>query len=269
MATALHYAGAALRHRRTTGILLVAGIWALAVRSPAPLLWAAAGIAVLALLLSRDRDFRRRVDARRARQEALARARRNEAMLAELAPAQREHFLGMQMLGGRILDNFARLEGGGATALVRQSRARIDALLQTFLRLSITLNDHRRYLSGTDRDALEAELRGLEADLARGGGGEALREIKERRVAILRKRLERFENAKESREVIAHQLASIEDLLRLLHEQSITLRDPAAITLQLDAIAIELEEAENTVRELDRLLAFDLELRSIGARQAG
>jgi hypothetical protein len=232
-----------------------------------PLILAAGAELTFLGLVSGNARFQQAVDARDTRKLARRRARRTEALLAELAPNQREHFLGLQALATRIHENFARLETGGE-AVALQSRHRIDALLQAFLRLLITLNDHRRYLGSTDRERIEGELRALEVDVAAGASPDAVREIKQRRIAILRKRLERFAKAQESREVISHQLASIEDLLRLLHEQSITLRDPTGLTQQLDVLAIEVEEAEATVRELDKLLAFDLELRALGDRAA-
>jgi hypothetical protein len=265
LARSFTYIGAALRHRWSFAILVTGAIVSMARGSATPLLFAAGADLIFVGMAASSSRFRRAVDARRSRKQAKQRARRNEALLSELAPNQREHFLGLQVLAGRIEENFARVEAG--EALAARSRHRIDALLQAFLRLLVTLDDHRRYLSGTNRETLERELQSLAAP--EGTEGAALREIKQRRAGILRKRLERFENAKESREVIAHQLASIEDLLRLLHEQSITLRDPAGISLQLDALSIEVEEAENTVRELDRLLAFDLELRALGGREAG
>jgi hypothetical protein len=55
---------------------------------------------------------------------------------------------------------------------------------------------------------------------------------KERRAEILRKRVLRFTQAAESREVVSHQLASIEDMLRLTHEQSIAIRDPEVVGRQ-------------------------------------
>lgn len=265
--SSLRYVFAALRHRWSYVILGGGAIAAVATGSDLPMLLAAGAELTFLGLVSGDTRFQQAVDARDTRRNARRRARRTEAMLAELAPNQREHFLGLQALAARIHENFARLESsGGAVAL--QSASRIDSLLQAFLRLLITLNDHRRYLGSTDRAHIESELRALEVDVKAGAAADAVREIKQRRIAILRKRLERFAKAQESREVISHQLASIEDLLRLLHEQSITLRDPSGLTQQLDVLAIEVEEAEATVRELDKLLAFDLELRALGDRAA-
>ena len=53
------------------------------------------------------------------------------------------------------------------------------------------------------KDFSEVDFSLGELDERAAGGSEAVREIKRRRVAILRKRLERFAKAQESREVIA------------------------------------------------------------------
>ena len=106
----------------------------------------------------------------------------------------------------------------GGTALAATSGARMDALLFSFVRLLSTLDSYRRYLTSTDRKAIEKELAGLSQELAHGDESGKVREVKQRRVEILGKRLERFDRAAESRELISHQLASIDDFMRLLHE---------------------------------------------------
>lgn len=238
---------AALHPVSVTGLAVGAGLFVLG-GGVAPLL--IAGGLELAWLgtMAGDARFRRAVDARvegRLRREE---QRRVENLLAELAPNQREHYLSLRALADRIEANYRRLPGNGPQVV--ESRAKVDALLHAFLRLLVTWNDHRRYLGATDRAAIERDLGQLREGLA--GGAEAVREIKRKRVEILEKRLERFRSAEEGREAIAHQLASIEDVLRLVHEGSITLRDPAAITRQLDALTVEVEATEATVRELDR-----------------
>jgi hypothetical protein len=87
-----------------------------------------------------------------------------------------------------------------------------------------------------------------------------LKEVKSRRIEILRKRVQRFQQAAESREVVSHQLASIEDVLRLTHEQSIAIRDPEVVGRQLEALTAEVEATEATVREMEKFMEFSDEL---------
>ncbi|MGO9829469.1 MAG: hypothetical protein ACLPJH_04970 [Myxococcaceae bacterium] len=176
-----------------------------------------------------------------------------ESLLLELAPSQREHYHRLRDLKEKIEANYRRLPGG--RVLAASSESRVDALLTSFLRLLSTLNGYRRYLSVADRQALEAELKELQADVAAEGSAR-LREVKQKRVEILSKRLQRFTQAEESRAVVSHQLASIEDLLRLTHEQSIAIRDPEHITRQLDVLSVEVQATEDTVREMEKFMDF-------------
>ena len=174
-----------------------------------------------------------------------------ERLLEDLAESQREHYFVLRDLREAILANYRKLPGGGVLAAA--SEPQLGALLIAFLRLLATLNDHRRYLGIADREAIRRELQLLESELGREENPR-LREVQEKRADILRRRLERFAQAEESRAVVSHQLASIEDLVKLTHEQSISIRDPAAVSGMLDALAAEVSATENTVRELERFL---------------
>jgi hypothetical protein len=183
-------------------------------------------------------------------------------MLDELSPNQREYYFSLRELRDKILENYRRLPGGGG--LAETSSGRVDGLLVSFVRLLATLNNYRRYLNNVDRKALERELAELRVELGGGeAGAEKLKEIKQRRVEILEKRLERFDRAAGSRELISHQLASIEDFMRLLHEQSITLRDPQTVGPQLEGVSAEIQATDETVREMEGFLSFSDELNPL------
>lgn len=209
--------------------------------------------------------LRRTVRAQAPRGKRLADAE-TAGLLEELAPSQREHYFALRELRDKILGNYKKLPGGGV--LAASSEAQIDALLVNFLRLLSTLNGYRKYLSAADRAAVERELSELEKELE-GETNERLREVKARRVGILRKRLERFVQAEESREIVSHQLGSIEDLLRLTHEQSIAIRDPESVTHQLDALAAEADATAETVREMERFMSFAEELSQVPNPERG
>ncbi|MGQ0506222.1 MAG: hypothetical protein ACT4TC_13000 [Myxococcaceae bacterium] len=179
-----------------------------------------------------------------------------ETLLDELAPSQREHYFALRDLKERILGNYRKLPGG--RVLAASSEQRVDSLLVAFLRLLSTLNSYRTFLNATDRKALERELGGLKMD-ADGETNPKLREVKWKRVEILTKRVQRFEQADESREVVSHQLAGIEDLLRLTHEQSIAIRDPESVSRQLELLSAEVQSTEETVRELESFMELTAE----------
>ena len=185
-----------------------------------------------------------------------------DALLEDLAPSQREYYFALRELRDRILANYRKLPGGGV--LVASSESRLDALLTNFLRLISTLNSYRKFLSAADRAAVEREVKDLQGEIAAEDNAR-LRDVKRKRVEILNKRLERFKQAEDSRELVSHQLASIEDLLRLTHEQSIAIRDPESLSHQLDVLSAEAAATEETVREMERFMEFTDEIGSIPA----
>ncbi len=241
---------------------LVAGAIAGAVMGDWTPLVAAAGASVAYLtLLSTAPSFRRAVRANFQAQafSEVASAEEVESLLAELSASQREHYQVLGELRGRILTSYRQMPGGGV--LAANSERRLDALLTSFLRLVATLNGYRKFLSVVDRRGLEDELQGLEAEVATDVN-EKLREVKARRIDILKKRIHRFVQAAENREVVSHQLASIEDMLRLTHEQSIAIRDPEVVSQQLDVLSAEVAATEETVREMESFMRVTDELSS-------
>jgi hypothetical protein len=210
-------------------------------------------------MLSLAPSFRRVVRANLERQapSTIAAPEEHDALVSELAPSQREHYLSLQEVKGRILESYGRMPGG--RVLVASSERRLEALLTSFLRLVATLNSYRKFLSAADRQSIQAELELLEGELL-SEPNERLREVKSRRVDILRKRLQRFVQAEESREVVSHQLASIEDVLKLTHEQSIAIRDPELVGRQLEALTSEVAATEETVREMEHFMQISEEL---------
>jgi len=175
------------------------------------------------------------------------------ARLEDMAPSQREHYLALTQIRDRILENYRKLPGG--RLLAASSEQRVDALLTSFVRLLATLNSYRKYLNMGDRKNVERELEGLVAEVEEEANPR-IKEVKQKRVEILRKRVQRFQQAEESREIVSHQLAGIEDVLRLTHEQSIAIRDPEMVTRQLEALTAEVQSTEETVREMERFMEF-------------
>lgn len=216
---------------------------------------AAASIASLSYLslLAFLPSFRRAVRANFHAQEMsdIASPEEQEALLKELAPSQRAHFAELTELKNRILARYAQMRSG--RILTAGTERKLEALLTSFLRLVTTLNNYKRFLSTQDRVALERELAQLENE-REAASSDKLREVKERRVAILKKRVQQFAFAAENREVISHHLAAIEDLMRLTHEQAIAVKDVSGVSTQLEALSAEIEAAETTAREIENFI---------------
>ena len=248
-----NYVKAALMMPANLAALAAAAVSSAVVTDPLPMLVALGFEGLYLGVIPGLKRFQRAVRAQGGAEDAEAERAAGTKLLGELAPSQREHYQALAGVRDRILDNYRKLPGG--RVLVAQSESRLDALLNSFLRLVTTLNQYRVFLNAADRKQVEAELRALEADAA-AEPNPRLRDVKARRVDILRRRLQRFTQAEESREVVSHQIAGIEDLLRLTHEQSIAIRDPESVNRQLEALSLETQATEETVREMERFMEF-------------
>jgi len=249
------YLRAALLQKINLATLGAAGVASVATLNPLPVLLALGAELIYLGTVPAIPGFKRRVERALSAERSAAATAQADAMLEELSASQRDHFYALRELKDRILQNYRRLSG--SSVLVLSSEQRIDQLLASFLRLLSTLNAYRQYLGEQNRAEVERELAELVSDLERAPGPEKVREVQQKRAEILRKRLARFDQAAEHRELMSHQLASIEDMLRLLHEQSIGMRDPEVVSQQLESIAAEVESTESTVRELQAFLSFD------------
>lgn len=189
-----------------------------------------------------------------SRRSASREAKAGRQGLEGLAPSQVAQVQALEDLKAKLLAAYRALPGG--EVLVASSEHRLDALIDAFVRLLSSLNAYRTYLNADDRQAVEVELAALQAEVAREENAK-LREVKERRVDILRQRRERFHQASESRELLSHQLATIEDVLRLAFEQSIAIRDPEVVTRQLDAVAKDVAVTQASAREMQQFLELD------------
>jgi hypothetical protein len=253
------YLKAALLMPANLFALAAGGVASAVAHSPTPLIAAAGASLAYLTLLSTAPGFRRMVRASSSfDDDEIASPELLEKLLAELAPSQLEHYEQLRALRDRILINYQQMPGG--RVLAASSQSRLDALLTSFVRLVGTLNTYRKYLGSADRRTLEMELEALQKEVDEEPNPR-LKEVKQRRAEILKKRVSRFQQAEESRELVSHQLASIEDVLKLTHEQSIAIRDPDTVARQLESLTGEVEATEQTVKEMERFMEFSDEIQ--------
>ncbi|MCI0351429.1 MAG: hypothetical protein L0Z53_18555, partial [Acidobacteriales bacterium] len=81
-------------------------------------------------------------------------------------------------------------------------------------------------------------------------------EINRRRIEVLQKRLERYDKVLENSKVLAAQIQALEDVLDLIRDQSFTMKDPQQISDQLDTLVTDVEQTEESIREMEAIYAL-------------
>jgi len=249
----VHYVKEALKWQYNWIGMVGAAAFALVSGTALPILLAA-GLELMYLsIVPQSSRFRRLV-----RSWKFAEQKRNlemslRSMFLEMPPEVRNRYATLDSLCRTIRENYSRLSST-SQILMGQMEERLQGLLQGYLRLLYAGCQHRNYLRTTDSQSIQREVAELERSLSTGSP--KVQEINRKRIEILTKRLEKYGKIAENCQVIDAQCAAMEDVLQLIRDQSVTLRDPQQVSDQLDGLVHDVEQTEETVREMEQI--FDL-----------
>jgi hypothetical protein len=173
-----------------------------------------------------------------------------QAMYQEIPPEMQVRYARLDQLCRSIRENYSKLSST-SQMFVKEMQDRLDGLLQGYLRLLHSLHQHLEYLRVTDPNRIQQELTGLQRTLA--ADSVKVQEINRKRIEILTKRLEKFGKIHENCDVINAQCGATEDVLQLIRDQSVTLRDPQQVSDQLEGLVRDVEQTEETVHEVEAI----------------
>jgi archaellum component FlaC len=67
--------------------------------------------------------------------------------------------------------------------------------------------------------------------------------------------LEKFDKISENCKVVDAQIAAVEDVLLLVRDQSVTMRDPQQVSDRLDSLVHDVEQTEQTVQQVETIFS--------------
>src|SRR5260370_2671971 len=134
---------------------------------------------------------------------------------------------------------------------VKQMEDKLQGLQQGYVRLLWAAHQQREYLQLTNPAEIQRELEQLQKGLA--ADAPKVQDINRKRIEILTKRIEKFQKIRENRQVIDAQCAATEDVLQLIRDQSVTMRDPQQISDQLDNLGQDVEQTERTGKQVESI----------------
>ena len=213
------------------------------------LVFAVAELLLLGVVLHL-RAFRCYVDDRLDQLERGLAAEQRATLLLRMGDEHRRELLRLESIVDRI--RYTVSPHGTAAQIAVEECLR---LLASYVRLAIAHNTSRECLASVNRRGLDDESRTLEA--ARFAQGQQTRALAQRRIAIARKRAERWDRSREALDAMSHQLALIGDLVRLTHEQVTAPAEPSGATYEIDCMVEELDENHSTLEELAEFLGVE------------
>jgi hypothetical protein len=223
--------------------------------NPLPLLFLLGSELVLLPVL--DSGPLRRLVARRKREiakadSAAARAR----LIAGLTPQQTKRYEAMEELCRLIETNYQSLTGI-SQAYLSEQRGKLDTILQGYLHRLMAVQRYERLPAGRTREEVEEEIDVLQRELAEPDLPERAAAALTKNLELKRRLLTSLSEVGGTVKALVTELDSIESLLEVLHQNSISLRDPQAISEDLDTIVRQSEDSDRIVREMESLLSAE------------
>lgn len=220
--------------------------------NPLPLMFLLGSELVLLPVL--DSGPLRRLVARRRRDLARAQAQidRTRAIGGLTAP-NAKRYTTMEELCRLIETNYQSLSGI-SQAYLSEQRGKLDTILLGYLNRLMAVQRYDRLPVGRTSTEVEDEIEKLERELAEPDLPERATAALKKNLELKRRLLASVSEVGGTVKALVTELDSIESLLQMLHQNSISLRDPQAISEDLDSIVRQSEDSERIVREMEALL---------------
>ena len=192
--------------------------------------------------------FRKKLELKKIKERHAA--NNEKELFQSLDTKSQKRFLVLKHLAKLVQENFEKLPYS-SQGLLDNIGKKIDELLGNYLTLLDLINRYEVYLNTSLESNLKEEVvRQIEE--IKTLDSEKLKRTKARRVAIMQKRLKKFNVAKEKYLVCETHLETIEDAVRYIYEQSMTMSNPEEIGFQLDNLLTEVEETSQLIDDLDQ-----------------
>jgi hypothetical protein len=182
--------------------------------------------------------------------------RKNQLQLGEMLrtlPSElQSRYIHAAQVCGSIRTNFAQLSSTSQIFL-QQIDTRLQGLLNGYARLLCSASQQQQYLGNAEQDGIRHEIVSLQKTLS--SDLPKVQEINKKRIEILTKRLEKFGKISENRKVVDAQCSAVEDVLMLVRDQSVTMRDPQQVSERLDSLVRDVEQTEQTVQQVEAIFS--------------
>jgi hypothetical protein len=229
-----------------------AGVFALLSGSLLPAILAGGLELMYLAIVPQNWRFQRLVRSWKFSEEQQKHQQKLSQMLRSLPSDMQSRYWKLAEVCSSIHNNFNQLSTTSQIFL-QQMDGRLSGLLNGYARLLLAAAQQQQYLRSTDQNEIKREVATLQKSLSTDPP--RVQEINKKRIEILTKRLEKYDKLCENRKVVDAQCSAVEDVLHLIRDQSVTMRDPQQISDQLDNLVKDVEETEQTVQQVEAIFS--------------
>lgn len=141
--------------------------------------------------------------------------------------------------------------------MLEQSLLKLDYLLSSYLRMLTSLVAIGEYTRSTSSEEIEKNIRKLEEELKSDTLSSRIKEVKKSNLDVLNQRLSRIKKAEENRSLFEASLQTLEDTLKLVRDEVLTMQNPSRISSQIDSVIIEMQQNEQLMQEMSKFLGAE------------
>jgi hypothetical protein len=232
--------------------LAAAGAFAVVSASFLPVLLAAGAELMYLATIPNNNRFQRLIRSRKLAEEKQQTQQSLSDLLKSLPGDLQTRYIKLAEVCGGIRANFAQLSST-SQIFVQQMDSRLEGLLHGYARLLQAAYQQRQYAKTVDPAGIQNEITALQKKV--NTDPPKVQDIDKKRIEILSKRLEKYQKINENRQVVEAQIAAMEDVLQLVRDQSITMRDPQQVSDQLDNLVKDVEQTEETVKQMEAIFS--------------
>jgi hypothetical protein len=236
-----------------------AGIFAVISGSLLPILLAAGVELMYLAIVPQNWRFQRLVRSWKLAEKLEQNQQQFAELLSELPSDAKARYTQLAQVCASVRRNFSQLSSTSQLFL-QQMDARLDGLLRGYARLLLSSSQQQQYLKTTDQNEIKREVAALQQSM--NSDSPKVQDINKKRIEILNKRLEKYQKISENQDVVEAQCAAVEDVLHLVRDQSVTMRDPQQVSEQLENLVKDVEQTEQTVQQVEAVfgsMSSDLE----------
>ncbi len=179
-------------------------------------------------------------------------AKGDKLIFYQLDARAQKRFLVLKHITKEVKKNFDNLPYT-SKGMLEHIQNKMEDLLSTYLTLLDMLRRFQLYMNSEVEEELRREVEKQKQKME-SLDSENLLKTNERRLNILKKRLKKFDVAKEKYLICETHLETIEDAIRYIYEQSMTMPNAEDVGSQLDFLLSEVEETTQIIEELDQNL---------------
>jgi hypothetical protein len=228
------------------------GLFAVVTGSALPVILAGGLELMYLAVVPQNWRFQRLVRSWKFAEEQQAHERKLGEMLRSLPPDMQTRYVNLAQVCASIRNNFSQLSTT-SQIFVQQMDQRLQGLLNGYARLLNAAWQQRQYLKTADADSIKKEIATLQQRMNQDPP--KVQDINKKRIEILSKRVDKFQKIVENRQVVDAQCSAVEDVLQLVRDQSVTMRDPQQVSDQLANLVHDVEQTEQTVQQVEAIFS--------------